>query len=72
MQIYSVRISAYTSVGEGPASAPVQVKTQLGGMVLKIIFINAGHSLSILIVQEEIIWQCWNIKCKSSVFKDSD
>ncbi|XP_071800264.1 receptor-type tyrosine-protein phosphatase F-like isoform X1 [Asterias amurensis] len=30
MQIYSVRISAYTSVGEGPASAPVQVKTQQG------------------------------------------
>ena len=31
MQIYSVSVSAFTSVGEGPASTPIQVKTQQGG-----------------------------------------
>ncbi|XP_071498430.1 receptor-type tyrosine-protein phosphatase delta-like, partial [Diadema antillarum] len=30
MQIYSVSVSAFTVVGEGPASSPIQVKTQQG------------------------------------------
>lgn len=31
MQIYTISVSAYTSVGEGPASDHIQVKTQQGG-----------------------------------------
>lgn len=33
--IYTIRVQAYTSVGPGPMSAPVQVKTQQGGMFMK-------------------------------------
>lgn len=29
--IYTIRVQAYTSVGPGPMSAPVQIKTQQGG-----------------------------------------
>lgn len=32
--IYTIRIQAFTSRGPGPHSAPVQVKTQQGGMWL--------------------------------------
>ena len=28
--IYTIRVEAYTSIGPGPLSAPVQVKTQQG------------------------------------------
>jgi len=31
--IYTIRVQAFTSVGPGPLSAPVLVKTQQGGMV---------------------------------------
>lgn len=33
--IYTIRVQAYTSVGPGPMSAPVQVKTQQGGTFRK-------------------------------------
>lgn len=34
--IYTVRVQAYTSMGAGPMSTPVQVKTQQGECVWKI------------------------------------
>lgn len=34
--IYTVRVQAYTSMGAGPMSTPVQVKTQQGECVCKI------------------------------------
>lgn len=31
LTIYTIRVQAFTSVGPGPLSAPVQIKTQQGG-----------------------------------------
>ena len=47
MKIYSVSVSASTAEGEGPASFPVQVKTQQGGMYCRK-QLNIKHKAAIL------------------------
>jgi hypothetical protein len=42
--IYTVRVQAFTSVGPGPLSVPVLVKTQQGGKTLSLTFPSiVGH-----------------------------
>lgn len=42
--IYTIRVQAFTSVGPGPLSAPVQVKTQQGTCLMRLLSHDYQHA----------------------------
>lgn len=49
--IYTVRIQAFTSMGAGPMSTPVQVKTQQGLQINDDLFVHARNSKILILLQ---------------------
>lgn len=49
---YDLRVLAFTSVGDGPLSRPLQIKTQLGGSNPPVIKVIDAHCLLIIVCQK--------------------
>ena len=62
LTVYTVRVQAYTSVGPGPLSAPVQVKTQHGGRSWPVLASVRGRLLSKQFASRGTTKGIWQVK----------